>query len=180
MAEAIAKARPRLANARANHSPCRHARAQRPRRHNAATEQNCLGLEAAGRRRGHRPAGVLDRPALRAAPPRPGRAGRGARAYQPAEPHRPEPEQAGETGSTTMKATNKSAAMSRAEQDEWLHTVYAAATPTQRTILREIVEQVVSGKRIDELSGGAISGPLRKAVATASLGSGHAGAQTSH
>ena len=52
-----------------------------------------------------------------------------------------------------MKATNKSAAMSRAEQDEWLHTVYAAATPTQRTILREIVEQVVSGKRIDELSG---------------------------
>ena len=47
MAEAIAKARPRLANARANHSPCRHARAQRPTVQ-CRYRQNCLGLEAAG------------------------------------------------------------------------------------------------------------------------------------
>ena len=51
-----------------------------------------------------------------------------------------------------MKAANKPPPMSRAEQDEWLHTLYTAATPAQRTILREIVAQVVSGKGIDELS----------------------------
>ena len=51
-----------------------------------------------------------------------------------------------------MKAADKPTPISRAGQDEWLHTVYAAATPTQRTILREIVAQAVSGKGIDELS----------------------------
>jgi hypothetical protein len=36
--------------------------------------------------------------------------------------------------------------------EEWLRTFYMAATPNQRTILREIVEQLVDCKEIDEVS----------------------------
>jgi len=40
--------------------------------------------------------------------------------------------------------------MSHAEQ--WLRTFYAAATPAQRTVLREILEQLGDGKEMDEVS----------------------------
>jgi hypothetical protein len=53
---------------------------------------------------------------------------------------------------TTMKATDESTPMSRAEEDEWLLTFYAAATPAQRAILREVLERVGAGEGVDEVS----------------------------
>ena len=52
---------------------------------------------------------------------------------------------------TTMKAAGESTPTAR-ELDEWLRTFYAAATPAQRTILREILEQLRDGKGVDEVS----------------------------
>jgi ribosomal protein S24E len=51
-----------------------------------------------------------------------------------------------------MKATDKSKPISRTEQDEWLRTFYEAATPAQRAVLRDILEQLGNAKEMDEVS----------------------------
>jgi len=50
------------------------------------------------------------------------------------------------------EATDQSMPISRAEQDEWFVTFYTAATPAQRTILREFMERIVNGEGTDEVS----------------------------
>jgi hypothetical protein len=51
-----------------------------------------------------------------------------------------------------MKATDKSTPRTGDEAEEWIRTIYWGATPDQRVVLRQVLEQLFAGKEFDEVS----------------------------